>query len=154
MITEKIDKKTKYISGFTRENELHKITLLNQPNHSVDEIQGTIIHELTHTIDGESHIYSNHPEFIKAYESDKNRLDNISILEEKDRYISEYSFIFTSNALNGRKGKNRPYFEDFADVLFSISQIMKILLGNFPKKQNLLIIYFIYITNNGVILCQ
>ena len=45
--------------------------------------------------DGNEYIYSNHPDFIKVFNLDKSKLDEITILNEEDRYVSKYSAKFT-----------------------------------------------------------
>ena len=113
---------------------MDRINILDQPNLSVEDIEWRIVHELVHTIDGDKFIYSNHPDFIKAYKSDKRRLDEISILEEPERYVSKYSANFTPNALNGEKGKNRPYSEDFAECVVEYFKNYHNFAWKFPEK--------------------
>ena len=89
MLKRVIKGETKYVGGFTKRSSLDKIYILDKPNYTSEDIERTIIHELTHTIDGNEYTYSNHPDFIKAFKSDKRKLDEIAILDEKDRYVSK-----------------------------------------------------------------
>ena len=124
----------RYVGGFIKKSSLDTIYILDQPNLSIDEIKMRIVHELAHTIDGLDYIYSNHPDFIKAYNADKHRLDEISILDEEDRYISEYSAYFTPKAIAGVFGKDRPYSEDFAECLIEYFKDPDFLFWKFPEK--------------------
>ena len=134
MIEREIKGELKYIGGFTKISSLDKIYILNKPNCSSEDIERIIIHELAHTIDGKDLIYSNNPNFIKAFKSDKDKLDEISILEEKDRYVSEYSANFTPNAINGGKCKSRPYSEDFAECVVEYFKNYDNFAWKFPEK--------------------
>ena len=98
MIEKEIKGEIRYVGGFVKKGSWDRINILDQPNLSVEDIKWRIVHELVHTIDGNEYIYSNHPDFIKAFKSDKRKLDEIAILDEKDRYVSKYSAKFTPNA--------------------------------------------------------
>lgn len=134
MLEKEIDGNIRYVGGFTRKGSLDRINILDQPNLSVEDIKWRIVHELVHTIDGDNYIYSNHPDFIEAFNLDKSKLDEITILEEEDRYVSEYSANFTSNALNGGKGKDRPYSEDFAECVVEYFKNYDNFAWKFPEK--------------------
>ena len=113
---------------------MDRINILDQPNISVEDIKWGIVHELVHTIDENEYIYSNHPDFIKAFNLDKSRLDEITILNEEDRYVSKYSAKFTPNAINGGKGKDRPYSEDFAECVVEYLKDYLNFAWKFPEK--------------------
>lgn len=134
MIEKEINGEIKYVGGFIRKGFLNRIHILDQPNLSVEDIKWRVIHELVHTIDGDKYIYSNHPDFINAFNSDKRKLDEITILEEEDKYVSEYSANFTPNALNGGKGKDRPYSEDFAECVVEYFKNYDNFAWKFPEK--------------------
>lgn len=89
---------------------------------------------MVHTIDGNEYIYSNHPYFIKVFNLDKSKLDEITILNEEDRYVSKYSAKFTPNAINGGKGKDRPYSEDFAECVVEYLKDYPNFAWKFPEK--------------------
>lgn len=134
MIEKEINGEIRYVGGFVRKGSLDRINILDQPNISVEDIKWRIVHELVHTIDGNEYIYSNHPDFIKAFNLDKSKLDEITILNEEDRYVSKYSAKFTPNAINGGKGKDRPYSEDFADCVVEYLKDYPNFAWKFPEK--------------------
>lgn len=134
MIEKEIEGEIRYVGGFVRKGSLDRINILDQPNLSVEDIKCRIVHELVHTIDGEEYIYSNHPDFIKAFKSDKRKLDEITILNEEDRYVSKYSAKFTQNALKGGKGGDRPYSEDFAECVVEYFKNYENFAWKFPEK--------------------
>ena len=134
MIQKEINGEIRYVGGFVKKGSLDRINILDQPNLSVEDIKWRIVHELVHTIDGKEYIYSNHPDFIKAFKSDKRKLDEITILNEKDRYVSKYSSKFTPNAINGGKGKDRPYSEDFAECVVEYFKNYDNFAWKFPEK--------------------
>ena len=134
MIEKEINGEIRYVGGFVRKGSLDRINILDQPNISVEDIKWRIVHELVHTIDGNEYIYSNHPDFIKAFNLDKSKLDEITVLNEEDRYVSKYSAKFTPNAINGGKGKDRPYSEDFADCVVEYLKDYPNFAWKFPEK--------------------
>lgn len=66
---------------------------------------------------------------------------------KQDWYVSEYSANFTPKALNGEKGKGRPYSEDFAECVVEYFKNYDNFAWKFPEKANILVIYSINIIN-------
>lgn len=126
--------KVKYLGGFTKQDSVDVITILNKPGLTNEDIEKVLIHELAHTIDGPDYKYSNSDYFVVIYNKCKQRLIDKKIYNERKQYISEYAREFTNEALNGGKGKKRPYSEDFAECVVAYFHNPQKLFQLFPEK--------------------
>lgn len=126
--------KVKYLGGFTKQDSVDVITILNKPGLTNEDIEKVLIHELAHTIDGDNFRYSNSEFYEIIYNEGKQKLLNKKIYNESNAHISKYSRDFTNEALNGGKGYNRPYSEDFAECVVEYIKNPKHLFQMFPEK--------------------
>ena len=124
----------RYVGGFTKQDSLDVITILNKPGLTNEDIENILIHELAHTIDGDNYKYSNKDVFEPIYMEDFKSLKEVGIYKGNALYISPYSNQFTNEAINGGKGYNRPYSEDFAECVVAYFKDPKKLFQLFPKK--------------------
>ncbi len=108
--------------------------ILNKPDIIQKDIEKSLIHELSHTIDGKEYVYSNSDEYARIYHICKQRLLDKKIYGEREAHISNYSRDFTNTALNGGKGSHRPYSEDFAECVVAYFKNPKKLFQMFPEK--------------------
>lgn len=129
-----INGEKKYVSGFTKSDSLDTITILNKQDINQKDVEKSLIHELSHTIDGKDYVYSNSEEYARIYNKCKQRLLDKKIYGERKAHISNYSRDFTNIALNGGKGKNRPYSEDFAECVVEYIVNPTHLFQMFPEK--------------------
>ena len=129
-----INGEEEYVSGFTKANSLDTITILNKPDINQEDVERSLIHELSHTIDGKDYVYSNSEEYARIYNKCKQRLLDKKIYGEDRVHISYYSRDFTNIALNGGKGSHRPYSEDFAECVVEYIANPYHLFQMFPEK--------------------
>ena len=133
-IKETVNGNIEYVGGFTKRDSLDVITILNKPGLTKEEIEKVLIHELAHTIDGDNFRYSNSEFYEIIYNESKQKLLDKKIYNESNAHISKYSRDFTYEALNGGKGYNRPYSEDFAECVVEYIKNPKHLFQMFPEK--------------------
>ncbi len=124
----------KYVGGFTKKDSLDVITILNKPGLTKEEIENVLIHELAHTIDGKNYRYSNKDIYEPIFMEDFRSLYDTGIYKGNALYISPYSNHFTNEAINGGRGHNRPYSEDFAECVVAYFKNPKKLFQLFPNK--------------------
>ena len=110
-------------------------------NVEQEDMDYVVIHEMAHVFDITNGVLSNSEEYIKAYYKDLER--SMELLDNKDKWyflhhISEYARDITKGALEGKKHKDTPYIEDFAECVYYLFHDQSFLHGMCPAKEEYL----------------